>query len=87
MNTTKKKILKAGVKIWPDVTYQAVADKIELTKQAVNLHFPQGTLKDNVADYAVKSGRSKVIVQLIATDHPAVGKMSPFDRAKHLNRL
>ena len=85
MKPTVKKILTAGVKLWPDVTPSKVAKAMNL-KSHVNVlyHFPRGTLKDAVAEYAVETGNSKVIAQLILTGHKAIKDMPVTVRRKHL---
>lgn len=84
---TKKKILFAGVKLWPDVTPSTVAAKIGMTHAAVLYHFPGNTLKDAVAKHAVEIGESRVIVQLFVTGHKATDKLTHAERAKHLKAV
>ncbi len=85
---TKEKILKAGVSLWPDVTLEAVARKAKLeSHQVVLYHFPNGTLRDAVAEYAVENDFSKVVVQLIGSGHRAAKDMSPTDRARHFKAV
>lgn len=84
---TRRKILNAGLKLWPNVTQQAIADRIGITRQAVSLHFKQGMLKDAIAEHAVKMNNSRVIVQLIAVGHPLVADLSPSDRARHFKAV
>jgi len=84
---TRERILKAGVELWPDVTLQAVADKVGLTHPAILHHFPQNTLKDAVAEHAVETGDSNVIVQLFASTHPATAKMTESELAAHFKSL
>jgi len=84
---TKEKILKAGVKRWPDVNLSVVARDIGLTRQAVFTHFPKDTLKDAVAVYAVEKNNSKVIVQLIGSGHKAIKNLSKTSRAKHFSAI
>lgn len=80
---TRLKILNAGVELWPDVTLSKVADKINMTHAAVLYHFPMGTLKNRVAEHAVAIGESRVIVQLIAKNHPAVDHMTAGEKSAH----
>lgn len=80
---TKLVMLAAGVKLWPNVTARAIARKIGLTHSAVAYHFKDDLL-DQVAAHAVVTGNSKVITQLIATNHKAVRKLSLAERMKHL---
>lgn len=84
---TKQRILAAGLRTWPDTRLRVVADEARLTHSGVLYHFPQGTLKDEIAKHAVKSHDSKIILQLIATGHPAVRGMAPSDRIKHFNKI
>lgn len=84
---TRAKILKIGLGLWPNITLQAVADKIGMTHATVLYHFPGGSLKDAVAFHAVEKGNSRVIVQLIASNHPAIRKMSKAQRAKHFKAV
>lgn len=84
---TKLLMLETGIKLWPNVTARAIGRKIGLTHSAVAYHFNDGELKDSVAAYAVETGNSKVIAQLIATNHKAVRKMSQADKMKHLSAL
>ena len=81
---TKKKILKAGMKLWPKVTSSGVGKEIEMTHASVLYHFPNDTLKDAVATYAVKKGNSKIIVQLLTEKHPAVEKLSKREKSRHI---
>jgi len=84
---TKLLMLETGIKLWPNVTARAIGRKIGLTHSAVAYHFNDGELVDAVAAHAVETGNSKVIAQLIATNHKAVRKMSQADKMKHLSAL
>ena len=84
---TKLLMLETGVKLWPNVTARAIGRKIGLTHSAVAYHFNDGELIDAVAAHAVETGNSKVIAQLIATNHKAVRKMTQSDKIKHLSAL
>lgn len=84
----KEKILKAGLTCWPKVTLEGVAKAAKLqSHNAVLYHFPSGTLRDAVAEYAVETGCSKVIVQLIGSGHSAVLDLSPTDRNFHFDAV
>lgn len=83
---TREKILNAGLNLWPNVTASTVGRAAGLSHAAVLYHFP-GTLRDAVADHAVATGDSRVIVQLMAAGHSAVDKLSPADRIKHFNAI
>jgi AcrR family transcriptional regulator len=84
---TREKILDSGIKLWPHITYQSVASLTGLTHPAILYHFPKGTLKDAIAEYAVKTGFSKIIVQLMANNHASIQNLSPSERLKHFNRM
>lgn len=84
---TREKILNAGVALWPDVSALAVAHAAGLTHPAVLYHFPDGTLKDAIAEHAVDVGESRVIIQLIAADHKAIKSLSAADRIRHFNAI
>lgn len=84
---TKEKILNAGLKLWPNITLQSIADKTDMTHAAVLYHFPAGTLEYKIAEYAIEKGNSAVIVQLIATKHPAAKKLTAAQRIKHFNAI
>lgn len=80
---TKKRILQAGVDIWPDLSLTKVAAKANLTHAAVLYHFSRDALRDAVAEYAVQTRASRVIVQLITEGHRAVADLSPGERSAH----
>lgn len=80
---TKRRILQAGVDLWPDLNVSRVAAKAELTHAAVLYHFQTAQLRDAVAAYAVEKGVSRVIVQLISENHTAVNHLTPGERASH----
>lgn len=83
----KEKILMVALDLWPEITYQAVADKVGLTRQGVSYLFPDKSLKSAVARYAVETGHSPVIVQLMASNHAAVRDMRFKDRIRHFMSL
>lgn len=83
---TKRKMLNAGVKLWPHVTARAIANELEMTHPTVAYHFGDNSdLCNAVAEYAVQIGNSRVIAQLIATKHRAVRKMPALERQKHMD--
>lgn len=84
---TKEKILNAGLELWPNITLQAVSKATDLTHPGILYHFPNGTLKEAIAEYAVETGNSKVIVQLILVEHKAVSGMSPSERDDHFKSV
>ena len=82
----KQNILNAGLVLWRQnpihVTARNVGDAVGLRHSTVLHHF-KGRLRDAVAEHAVAAGDSKIIMQLMATNHPAVAGLSEEDRAKH----
>lgn len=83
----KRLILETGVQLWQKdptrVTSRNIAGEIGITHAGIIYHF-KGNLRDAVAKYAVEIGNSHVIVQLLASRHKAVKKMSKEERARHL---
>lgn len=82
---TKEEILKAGLELWPDVTPSTIATKIGITHAAVLYHF--SNVKEAVAQYAVDNDCSKVIVQMLATNHKLVRDMPAAERLRHFSSL
>lgn len=82
---TKEEILKAGLELWPDVTPSTIAAKLGITHAAVLYHFPN--VKEAVAQYAVDNDCSKVIVQMLATNHKLVKDMPAAERLRHFSSL
>lgn len=89
MKSTRDKILDAGVALWPHVSPSSVAREMGLNSHVNVLYYFKTTqaLKDAVAQHAVDTGNSKVIVQLLAVGHTVVSKMRPTDRARHLKAV
>lgn len=85
---TKLQMLEIGVRLWPDVTMREIARSIKpepKTHTAVAYHFKShAKLMKAIIAHAIEKGHSKVIAYLIVTNHAAVKKMSPADRAKHM---
>jgi AcrR family transcriptional regulator len=84
---TREKILNAGVELWPYISVSSVARKAGLTHAAVLYHFPTCNLKNKIAEHAITIGDSRVIVQLIASRHPAIGKMPVGERHSHFRSV
>ena len=83
---TKKRILDAGVKLWPDATAFSIARALDMTHPTISYHFGKGDdLRNAVAAHAVAIGNSHVIAQLIATKHKAVKKLTTVERQKHMD--
>ncbi len=84
----KKRILETGVQLWPYATARAIGRELDLSHSAILYHFGSSDLLQlDVARYAVHVGNAKVIVQLLASAHPAVAEMSPRERKKYLGGL
>lgn len=84
---TKLKILDAGLRVWPYVTPSSIAAETGLAHTAILYHFPGLSLKRAVVDHAVRKKHSRIIVQLIAIDHPAIRGMSKAERTQHYSNL
>lgn len=82
---TRQSILDAGLKLWPDVTPTTIATALNITHAIVLYHFEN--VKDAVAEYALKSDCSRVIVQMLATNHPLVKNMSADERLRHFTAI
>lgn len=82
---TKEEILKAGLELWPDVTSSTIAAKLGITHAAVLYHFPN--VKEAVAQYAVETDCSPVIVQMLATNHKLVRDMPAAERLRHFTAI
>lgn len=82
---TREAILKAGLTLWPDVTPSTIAAKLNITHATVLYHFPN--VKEAVAQYAVDNDCSKVIVQMLATNHKLVKDMPAAERLRHFSSL
>lgn len=78
---TRELILQTGLKLWPDITPSAVATKLGISHATVLYHFPD--IKEAVAQYALDTDCSKVIVQMIVSNHKLTRKMSGQERLKH----
>lgn len=89
MKPIEQKILNAGVALWPDVTLSAIARALDLNSHVNIFHYFKNVkeLKDAIAVYAVKTGNSRVIMQLVAADHAAVKDLSQADRIRHFNAV
>lgn len=78
---TRELILQTGLKLWPDVTASAIATKLGISHATVLYHFPD--VKEAVAQYALDSKCSKVIVQMLASNHKLTRNMSGSERLRH----
>ncbi|MAK38195.1 MAG: hypothetical protein CMC15_18695 [Flavobacteriaceae bacterium] len=87
LKNTKLKILNAALKTWPDVRARTVADKVGLTHAAVLYHFKNQNFRDCVAEHAVKTGCSRVIVSLIAMSDKSVKNLTSEERQKHFESV
>lgn len=87
MKSTRDKILDAGLVLWPNISAHAVAREVGLNSNTNVLYYFKtvDALKDAIAEHAVKTSHSKVIVQLLAVGHKAIKRMSQADRLRHLN--
>lgn len=81
----KTKILNVGMRHWPVINARAIGRDIGIAHSNVLYHFTDiETLRNAVADAAVRAGNSRVIAQLIIERHKAVASMSDQDRKRHM---
>ncbi|MBP5698087.1 MAG: hypothetical protein J6W96_00990 [Alphaproteobacteria bacterium] len=81
---TRELILQTGLKLWPNVTPSTIATALNITHAAVLYHFAD--VKEAVAQYALDTDCSKVIVQMLATNHKLVRNMKAPERLRHFSR-
>ncbi len=85
----KLRILEAALQIWHEdpmkVTNRHVAKAAGMCHATLTYHFRQG-IRNAAAEYAVKTGDSEIIAQLIASRHYSVWNMPLSTRRRHLNR-
>lgn len=81
---TKLAILKAGIKMYPDVSARKIADEIEVTHPVIAYHF-KDNLMDAIAEYAVENKIARVIAHLIVNKHKAAKKLTPKERKEYLS--
>lgn len=90
MKQTKLKILKAGIRLWKEnpnnVSAFRISKEIGMANATVHYHFPNGSVKDAVAAYAVETGDSQIIAQLITAGHIVVAAMDAETRQFHLTK-
>ena len=78
---TRIRILESGLKLWPDVTPSTIAADLGITHSTVIHHFEN--VKDAVAQYALDTDCSLVVVQMIASNHKLVRNMKGSERLRH----
>ena len=83
-------ILDAGLKIWRDegldkVTLRSIAEALNITHPGILYHFKTvALLKDAIAAHAVAVGETKVIRQLIVSEHESVKHFNQSERHQYL---
>lgn len=87
MTNQRERILKAGLDLWPNVTAREIGRALEISHSAVLYYYKGDGLKDAVAKYAVETGNSKIIVQLLAVGHSAVKGMETELRHKYADTI
>lgn len=85
----KRSILETGLKLWAAggekaVTSRAIGAEIRLNHGSVLYHFGYSmiSLRNAIAEQAVKTECIAVILQLISANHPAIKALSPAQLAK-----
>lgn len=87
---TRVAILETGLRLWQagvDPTGRRIATELDLSHAAVAYHFPGHRLRSALAYHAVKTGNSRVIVQLIGEKNAAVASMSEAECISHLRHV
>lgn len=82
---TRIRILESGLKLWPDVTPSTIAADLGIAHSTVIHHFEN--VKDAVAQYALDTDCSLVIVQMIASNHKLVRNMKGSERLRHFAKV
>lgn len=82
---TRIRILESGLKLWPDVTPSTIAADLGIAHSTVIHHFEN--VKDAVAQYALDTDCSLVVVQMIASNHKLVRNMKGSERLRHFARV
>ncbi len=80
----KDKILKAGLKLYPNVTITSVADMLEVSKPSVFYHYRADEIKEAVEEHAVEIDDIQVIAMMITSMNERVDHMSNKDKLKYL---
>lgn len=84
---TREKILNIGLNLWPDVTVTNIAEKADLTYQAVIYHYPKEKLKNAIAEHAIEVDDKKVVAQLILANHKFVRNMTSDEKTTYLQSV
>ena len=86
-DSTRTRILKAGIRMWKkdpaSVNAHAISKYIGMTHGTVMYHFPYG-VRDAVAEYALEIKDPVIIAQLIATGSALVKNMAPSERTEYM---
>ena len=82
---TRTRILETGLKLWPDVTPSSIANAMGITHATVLYHFSD--IKEAVAQYALDTDCSRVIVQMLASNHRLVKDMKGSERLRHFANI
>ncbi len=86
---TRKKIMDAGLKLWIEqngnVNSHQIAVVLDMTHSAVLYHYKTvENLRNSIAEHAVNTGNSRVIMHLLSLRHPSVDKLDADARARHV---
>lgn len=84
----KINILETGMSVWLEdyakVSASEIARRMGIRHSNVFYHFPKGTLKQAIAEYAVRVRNPAMIRFLIATGNDAVSILTPEERMAFL---
>lgn len=82
---TREAILKTGLTLWPNVTPTSIANALGINHGTVLHHFDN--VKRAVAEYALETDCSPVIVQMLASNNPLVKDMPAEERLRHFKAI
>lgn len=84
----KARILKIGLTLWPNVSAREIGRQMDMSHSAVLYHFNDAAgLNNAIAKYAVETGNSKIIIQLLAVGHPVISQMDDALRHRHMSTI
>lgn len=89
---TKASIVEIGLQVWretPDkVNANHIASLVGITHGAIIYHFDSvDSLRDAIAEYAVRIGDPIVVPMLIAARHPSTSGLTAEQKAAYLSSL
>lgn len=88
MKDIKSRVLKIAVEQWPVLSVRSIAREADVSHSSILYHFGnQDGLRDAIISYALATGNSRIIVQLIAQNDPSVSDLSEAVKNQHFAGL